>query len=64
MSSFPIFRTIHRILTPDRRMLIPAGNRVRVAVSLVHQNANTMLTIIFLAAALMLIPALVPAKHR
>jgi hypothetical protein len=45
-------------------MLIPAGNRVSVAVALVHQNASAMLSIIFLAAALMLVPALVPTKHR
>lgn len=55
---------INRILTPSRRILIPAGNALHGAVALTHQNATTMLALIFLSAALMLIPAFLPGERR
>ncbi len=53
-----------RILTPFRRILNATGNALHGAVVLVHQNAAAMLTLIFLSAALMLVPAILPTENR
>lgn len=59
-----ILNLIRRILTPPRRILNAAGNGLHGAVALAHQNATAMLALIFLSAALMLIPAFLPEERR
>ena len=53
-----------RILTPTRRIHDRAGEGLARPVDLTRQHTTAMLTIIFLSAALMLIPAFLPGERR